>query len=154
VVATLTMLTARTVAAAVLVLGATEVIASGGTRNPVLMGMLGERLPGVSVRTSDALGLASAAKEAYAFAVLGFLTWHGLPGTVPVSTGARHPSVLGSVTPGRGDCGCRRRAGGPRTGWSWPEVRILSSRFHRRLIRWGHDAGDSSRVVSRPGADK
>jgi anhydro-N-acetylmuramic acid kinase len=64
--------------------------------------MLGERLPGVSVRTSDALGLASAAKEAYAFAVLGFLTWHGLPGTVPVSTGARHPSVLGSVTPGRG----------------------------------------------------
>jgi len=37
----------------------------------------------------------------YAFAVLGFLTVHGLAGTEPVSTGARHPSVLGSVTPGR-----------------------------------------------------
>lgn len=102
VVATLTMLTARTVADAVSTLGATEVIASGGgTRNPVLMRMLGERLPGVTLRTSDELGLASAAKEAYAFAVLGFLTAHGLPGTVPSATGARHARVLGSITPGR-----------------------------------------------------
>ncbi|MFF4049182.1 anhydro-N-acetylmuramic acid kinase [Streptomyces chartreusis] len=102
VVATLTMLTARTVADAVSTLGATEVIASGGgTRNPVLMRMLGQRLPGVTLRTSDELGLASAAKEAYAFAVLGFLTAHGLPGTVPSATGARHARVLGSITPGR-----------------------------------------------------
>ncbi|MEV7995605.1 anhydro-N-acetylmuramic acid kinase [Streptomyces sp. NPDC086077] len=102
VIATLTHLTARTVADAVRSVGATEVIASGGgTRNPVLMRMLGELLPGVAVRRSDELGLPSDAKEAYAFAVLGFLTVHGLPGTVPASTGARHPSVLGSVTPGR-----------------------------------------------------
>ncbi|MGW5472016.1 anhydro-N-acetylmuramic acid kinase [Streptomyces chartreusis] len=102
VVATLTMLTARTVADAVSTLGATEVIASGGgTRNPVLMRMLGQRLPGVALRTSDELGLASAAKEAYAFAVLGFLTAHGLPGTVPSATGARYARVLGSITPGR-----------------------------------------------------
>lgn len=102
-VATLTRLTARTVAAAVRSVGATEVIASGGgTRNPVLMAMLGEELTGLVVRTSDALGLPSAAKEAYAFAVLGFLTLHGLASTDPVSTGARHPSVLGSITPGRG----------------------------------------------------
>ncbi|MEU6257168.1 anhydro-N-acetylmuramic acid kinase [Streptomyces sp. NPDC047043] len=102
VVATLTMLSARTVADAVLALGATEVIVSGGgIRNPVLMGMLGQRLPAVALRTSDELGLASDAKEAYAFAVLGFLTAHGLAGTEPASTGARHASVLGSVTPGR-----------------------------------------------------
>ncbi|MGW2290245.1 anhydro-N-acetylmuramic acid kinase [Streptomyces phaeochromogenes] len=102
VIATLTRLTARTVADAVRSVGATEVIASGGgTRNPVLMAMLAEELPGVPLRTSDALGLPSAAKEAYAFAVLGFLTLHGLAGTDPRSTGARHPSVLGSVTPGR-----------------------------------------------------
>ncbi|MFC9910273.1 anhydro-N-acetylmuramic acid kinase [Streptomyces sp. NPDC127197] len=102
VIATLTELTARTVADAVRAVEATEVIASGGgTRNPVLMGMLGDHLPGVPVRASDELGLPSDAKEAYAFAVLGFLTAHGLPGTVPTSTGARHPSVLGSVTPGR-----------------------------------------------------
>ncbi|WP_128437066.1 anhydro-N-acetylmuramic acid kinase [Streptomyces cyaneus] len=102
VVATLTLLTARTVADAVRAVGATEVIASGGgTRNPVLMRMLGQRLPGVALRTSDELGLPSAAKEAYAFAVLGFLTAHGLPGTDPAATGARHARVLGSITPGR-----------------------------------------------------
>ncbi|MGW2572605.1 anhydro-N-acetylmuramic acid kinase [Streptomyces sp. NPDC001537] len=102
VIATLTMLTARTVADAVLALGATEVIASGGgVRNPVLMGMLGQRLPGIPVRASDELGLAPDAKEAYAFAVLGFLTAHGLAGSEPASTGARHASVLGSITPGR-----------------------------------------------------
>ncbi|MDT0388140.1 anhydro-N-acetylmuramic acid kinase [Streptomyces dubilierae] len=103
VVATLTMLTARTVADAVRSVGATEVIASGGgTRNPVLTRMLAERLGGVPLRPSDELGLPSDAKEAYAFAVLGFLTAHGLPGTEPASTGARGPRVLGSLTPGAG----------------------------------------------------
>ncbi|MFG2497587.1 anhydro-N-acetylmuramic acid kinase [Streptomyces sp. NPDC048441] len=104
VVATLTRLTARTVADAVRSADASEVIASGGgTRNPTLMAFLRAELgSGVPMRTSDELGLPSAAKEAYAFAVLGFLTAHGLPGTVPESTGARHPSVLGSITPGQG----------------------------------------------------
>ncbi|MFD5142079.1 anhydro-N-acetylmuramic acid kinase [Streptomyces sp. NPDC058401] len=105
VVATLTRLTARTVAEAVRPFGATEVIASGGgTRNPVLMRWLREELAGdgagVPLRTSDGLGLPSGTKEAYAFAVLGWLTAHGLPGTLPSCTGARHPSVLGSLTPG------------------------------------------------------
>ncbi|WP_210587846.1 anhydro-N-acetylmuramic acid kinase [Streptomyces sp. GESEQ-35] len=102
VLATLTMLTARTVTDAVRRVGATEVIASGGgTRNPVLMANLAALLPGVALGTSDELGLPSDAKEAYAFAVLGFLTAHGLPGTDPAGTGARHARVLGSVTPGR-----------------------------------------------------
>jgi anhydro-N-acetylmuramic acid kinase len=99
-VATVTALTARTVADAVRRYGGTEVIASGGgIRNPVLMHQLAAEL-GVPVRTTDELGLPSAAKEAYAFAVLGFLTVHGLGGTVPSCTGAAHTSVLGSVTPG------------------------------------------------------
>ncbi|MVO87145.1 anhydro-N-acetylmuramic acid kinase [Streptomyces sp. p1417] len=103
VVATLTRLTAVTVADALRSVGATEVVASGGgIRNPTLLAMLRAELgAGVPVRGSDALGLAPAAKEAYAFAVLGFLTAHGLPGTAPASTGARHASVLGSLTPGR-----------------------------------------------------
>ncbi|MFF1708428.1 anhydro-N-acetylmuramic acid kinase [Streptomyces sp. NPDC058268] len=103
VVATLTRLTARTVADAIRSVHASEVIVSGGgTRNPTLMAFLRAALgSGIPVRTSDELGLPSAAKEAYAFAVLGFLTAHGLPGTVPESTGARHASVLGSITPGR-----------------------------------------------------
>ena len=103
VVATVTHLTARTVADAVRAAGATEVIASGGgTRNPTLMSMLRTALHGIPLRTSDDLGLPSEAKEAYAFAVLGYLTAHGLAGTVPACTGARRPSVLGSITPGSG----------------------------------------------------
>ena len=99
-VATVTTLTARTVGDAVRRYGGTEVIASGGgIRNPVLMHLLASEV-GVPVRTTDELGLPSAAKEAYAFAVLGFLTAHGLGGTVPSCTGAGHSSVLGSVTPG------------------------------------------------------
>ncbi|WP_369370389.1 anhydro-N-acetylmuramic acid kinase [Promicromonospora sp. Populi] len=98
--ATLVALTARTVADAVRHT-ATEVVASGGgTRNPVLMVALREELPGVAVQTSDELGVPSQAKEALAFAVLGWHTWFGLPGVLPGATGARHPSVLGSVTPG------------------------------------------------------
>ncbi|TDD45502.1 anhydro-N-acetylmuramic acid kinase [Kribbella antibiotica] len=102
-VATVTALTALTVADAVRRHGGTEVIASGGgIRNPALMQMLAAELGDVPIRNTDELGLPSAAKEALAFAVLGFLTVHGLGGTVPSCTGARHSSVLGSLTPGLG----------------------------------------------------
>ena len=98
--ATLVTLTARTVADAVRGT-VTELVASGGgTRNPVLMAALQQELPGVAVRTSDELGVPSQAKEALAFAVLGWHTWYGLPGVLPGVTGAHRPSVLGSVTPG------------------------------------------------------
>ncbi|MEV7323955.1 anhydro-N-acetylmuramic acid kinase [Streptomyces sp. NPDC093970] len=101
VLATLTRLTAVTVADACRAQRVTELVVSGGgARNPVLMRMIGEELPGVRLRASDELGLPSDAKEALAFAVLGFLTVHGLPGTLPSGTGARRATVLGSITPG------------------------------------------------------
>ncbi|MGW6787068.1 anhydro-N-acetylmuramic acid kinase [Streptomyces sp. NPDC054987] len=103
VVATLTRLTARTVADALRPLGATEVFASGGgVRNPTLTAMLRAELAGTRLRASEELGLPAAAKEAYAFAVLGYLTVHGLPGNAPGCTGAAGPRVLGSITPGSG----------------------------------------------------
>lgn len=102
VVATLVRLTARTVAAAVAAAQGSSVIASGGgTQNPTLMRAIDEELGDVELLTSDALGLPSSSKEACAFAVLGYLTASGFPGTVPSCTGARHTSVLGSITPGR-----------------------------------------------------
>lgn len=100
-VATLTRLTARTVADALRPLAATEVFVSGGgVRNPALMAMLREELGSAAVRGSQELGLPAGAKEAYAFAVLGYLSLHGLPGNDPGCTGAAGPRVLGSLTPG------------------------------------------------------
>lgn len=101
-VATVTALTARTVADALNRRGVREVVASGGgTRNPTLMGVLQSHAT-ARVRTIEDWGIPSAAKEAYAFAVLGFLTVHGLPGAMPACTGAGRAAVLGNVTPGSG----------------------------------------------------
>jgi anhydro-N-acetylmuramic acid kinase len=100
VLATLTRLTARTVACATR--GVTELVVSGGgVRNPTLMAALRDETD-ATVIASDALGLPAQDKEAYAFAVLGFLTAHGLPGTLPSATGAKYSRVLGSITPGVG----------------------------------------------------
>jgi anhydro-N-acetylmuramic acid kinase len=53
----------------------------------------------VRLRTIEDWGLPSDAKEAYA--LMGFLSVHGLPGNVPSCTRARLAVVLGSITPGR-----------------------------------------------------
>lgn len=102
VLATVTAVAADTVADACLSYGARRVVAAGGgVRNATLMAGLTARLGATTLTTMDALGLPSDAREAYAFCVLGYLTWHGLPATLPSCTGARHASVLGSITPGR-----------------------------------------------------
>ena len=97
VAATLVELTAVTVSAAVAGHHPTEVVASGGgTDNPVLMSAIERRLAGVPLVTSDIHGLPARGKEAVLWALLGYLTWHGLP----VSTGAHPARLLGSITPG------------------------------------------------------
>lgn len=99
--ATLVALTARTVALACSDHGVTEVIGSGGgMRNPVLVAALRAALGSIQLRSSDELGLPSDAKEAYLTALLGFLTWNGLPGVVPGATGSTNTRVLGRITPG------------------------------------------------------
>jgi anhydro-N-acetylmuramic acid kinase len=101
--ATLTELTAVTVAAECERHGAGTVVGSGGgMANPALVRALTARMPGIKLVTSEDLGLPGAAKEAYLTAVLGWLTWHGLPGNIPAATGATGPRLLGSVTPGSG----------------------------------------------------
>jgi anhydro-N-acetylmuramic acid kinase len=102
VLASLAMVSARTVADALAPFAVTElIVAGGGTRNRTLMSMLSALMPSVGVRRTDELGVPEAAKEALLFAVIGFLTMCGAPSTIPSCTGARRPSVLGSVTPGR-----------------------------------------------------
>ena len=99
--ATLTELTARTVADACRRHAVTEVVASGGgVRNPALMAALRRRLDPVPLVTAEQRGMPSDAKEAYLFALLGFLTWHGLAGTAAGATGAVGSRILGRISPG------------------------------------------------------
>ncbi|MFF5179260.1 anhydro-N-acetylmuramic acid kinase [Micromonospora sp. NPDC000316] len=99
--ATLTELTARVVAAECDRHGVVEVIAAGGgVRNLTLLGRLADLGAGRwRLRGTDELGVPAQAKEAYAFALLGWLSWHGLPGSIPSVTGAARGAVLGSWTP-------------------------------------------------------
>lgn len=76
------------------------VLSGGGSRNLTLLSWLRSDLPKTTVLTSEDLGLASQTKEALAFAVLGYLTWHGLPANLPSVTGASGFRLLGSLTPG------------------------------------------------------
>lgn len=101
--ATLVELTARTVADACHWHGAAQVVASGGgVRNPALMAALARRLAPTELITSDELGVPAAGKEAYLTVVLGALSWFGLPGNLPGTTGAAGQRVLGNITPGAG----------------------------------------------------
>ena len=99
--ATLTELTARLVARACRDHDLDElVVAGGGVRNPVLMARIAALATPTAVVPIDAYGLAAQAKEAYLFALLGYLAVHGIEGTYPSATGASRGSILGSVTPG------------------------------------------------------
>jgi len=99
-VATVTELTAVTVADALRPHSVVEVVASGGgTLNPVLMRSLAKALGESRLVTSDSRGLPAAAKEVAMWALLGFLTWHGVPGSTS-ATGARGPRILGRISPG------------------------------------------------------
>lgn len=100
--ATLTELTAATVAADLRDRVEEVVVSGGGARNPALRAALDRLLAPVPVVGSAAYGLDPDAKEAVLWALLGFCTWHGLPGTVAGVTGAEGPRVLGRISPGRG----------------------------------------------------
>jgi anhydro-N-acetylmuramic acid kinase len=97
---TLATLTATTVVEAVRAHDlATLAVSGGGAENPELMKRIAKRLPGVEVLRSDAYQVPSDAKEAMAFALIGWFTAHGLPGTIAACTGARGGRVLGRISP-------------------------------------------------------
>ena len=103
-VATAVELTARSISGALgrWVPGRPEVVVSGGgAHHPVLLDRLRFLLEGngSGLIRFDEIFFSGDAKEAVAFALLGYLTVHGQPGNLPAATGARGPRVLGAVTP-------------------------------------------------------
>lgn len=103
IIATLTALTAESIAHAYRHYAPHPIheviVGGGGARNPVLMQMLADVLPDSQVHGHDVLQWDSDYKEALVFAVLAHETWHYRPSTLPQQTGARHASILGSITP-------------------------------------------------------
>jgi anhydro-N-acetylmuramic acid kinase len=104
-VATAVELTARTVARALArwtPAGVDVVASGGGCHHPGLMAALERHLTaagGYRLLRFSELFFPGDAKEAVAFALLGYLTLHGQPGNVPAATGASGARVLGTVTP-------------------------------------------------------
>lgn len=80
---------------------ADEVIVSGGgAHNVALMEYLSNLFEEARVVPSDYYGMDVDAKEATAFALLGQVSLEGRAGNLPGVTGASHPVLLGSLTPG------------------------------------------------------
>ncbi|MGD0825789.1 MAG: anhydro-N-acetylmuramic acid kinase, partial [Terriglobales bacterium] len=111
VAATATALTARSIADAVrrFVLprfgshqsrGRELIVSGGGAKNPTLLAMLRRELEpmAISLHFSDEFGLPAQAKEAVAFALLAYETWHRRPSNVPSATGATRAAILGKIS--------------------------------------------------------
>ena len=73
------------------------IVSGGGAHNPLLMAQIEAALPEIRLRTSDEFGVPGDAKEAFAFALLGWETLHRRAANVPGATGARKAVVLGKV---------------------------------------------------------
>jgi anhydro-N-acetylmuramic acid kinase len=74
------------------------IVSGGGARNPLIMAQLAAALPGVEVLPSSELGIPEHAKEAFAFALLAYESFHQRPSNLPSATGARGPAILGKIS--------------------------------------------------------
>ncbi|MGH9784804.1 MAG: anhydro-N-acetylmuramic acid kinase [Terriglobia bacterium] len=89
------------------------IVSGGGVNNGFLMKQLDERLArlsagkgpggrqGIRLLSSDSAGIPAEAKEAVAFAVLAYHTFHVKPSNLCSATGAHHPAILGKVAYGK-----------------------------------------------------
>lgn len=105
VIATLTALTAKTIAQAYerFVYPQTNidnvVIGGGGAYNKTMMKFLRQYLPKrIELKTHENYGISNNFKEVMAFALLGYCTFYGIPNNLPECTGAQKRVVLGKIT--------------------------------------------------------
>ncbi len=100
-VSTLTAYTAQSIAIAYetfLPQGVDRVIVGGGgTKNLTLMKMFGDAVDPAILTGCDDYGINSEAKEAIAFAILGYETLNHRPSNIKSATGAKREVILGSI---------------------------------------------------------
>jgi anhydro-N-acetylmuramic acid kinase len=76
------------------------IVSGGGAHNSLMMVYLAATL-GLPVIFSGELGVKPEAKEALAFAVLAYESYHRRANNLPSATGAKHPAILGKLVHGR-----------------------------------------------------
>jgi anhydro-N-acetylmuramic acid kinase len=74
-------------------------VSGGGAKNPALFAAIVKAAAPIRVRHFDEVYFDGEAKEAVAFALLGYLHVTKRPGNVPTATGARGQRILGKLTP-------------------------------------------------------
>lgn len=74
-------------------------VSGGGAKNPALFAAIVKSAAPIQVRHFDEVYFDGEAKEAVAFALLGYLHVTERPANVPSATGARGPRMLGKRTP-------------------------------------------------------
>lgn len=104
IIATLTALTAKTIAQAYerfvypSVNVDTAVIGGGGAYNKTMMKFLRNYLPKrIELKTHEDFGISNNYKEVLAFALLGYCNFYNIPNNLPCCTGAEKRVVLGKV---------------------------------------------------------
>lgn len=102
-IATATMLTAKTIATEIQRYTQSHdvkevVVSGGGVHNETLMGFLKSMLPkDLKFATTGDLGIDADAKEAFVFALLGYLGIHKMPNSLPEATGAKKATIMGKI---------------------------------------------------------
>ncbi len=74
------------------------IVSGGGAQNPLILGQISAALPRIQIVPSSELGVPEDAKEAFAFALFAYETFHGRPSNLPSATGARRPAILGKIS--------------------------------------------------------
>ena len=74
------------------------IVSGGGAKNPLLQVQLSAALNGIEILSSSSFGIPEDAKEAFAFALLAYETFHRRASNLPSATGAHAPAILGKIS--------------------------------------------------------
>jgi anhydro-N-acetylmuramic acid kinase len=74
------------------------IVSGGGARNPLILAQIAALVPDIEIVPSSHFGIPVDAKEALAFALLAYETFHHRPSNLPSATGASRPAILGKIS--------------------------------------------------------